>query len=123
MGMPVRYVRVSRLSMILPTQKEFISLITDTRFRYIHDVTKATIQGNAVLDLSLNENGYGIFFTVNGFPSTGKADESRILSLNAGFVDFDVKDRKSARLNSSHQIISYAVFCLKKKKTFKRTKS
>src|SRR5258708_10994732 len=29
-------------------------------------------------------------------------------------------DRKSTRLNSSHQIISYAVFCLKKKKNKKR---
>src|SRR5258708_29727843 len=29
------------------------------------------------------------------------------------------RDRKSTRLNSSHQIISYAVFCLKKKKTRK----
>src|SRR5438552_11954971 len=28
----------------------------------------------------------------------------------------DLRDRKSTRLNSSHQIISYAVFCLKKKK-------
>src|SRR5690242_21593392 len=27
------------------------------------------------------------------------------------------KDRKSTRLNSSHMSISYAVFCLKKKKT------
>src|SRR5438552_12463169 len=27
----------------------------------------------------------------------------------------DLEDRKSTRLNSSHQIISYAVFCLKKK--------
>src|SRR5258708_18296277 len=27
----------------------------------------------------------------------------------------DERDRKSTRLNSSHQIISYAVFCLKKK--------
>src|SRR5438552_10933001 len=27
-------------------------------------------------------------------------------------------DRKSTRLNSSHQIISYAVFCLKKKMAF-----
>src|SRR5207244_12288995 len=27
------------------------------------------------------------------------------------------RDRKSTRLNSSHQIISYAVFCLKTKKT------
>src|SRR5438552_15664992 len=30
-------------------------------------------------------------------------------------------DRKSTRLNSSHQIISYAVFCLKKKKKKKKT--
>src|SRR5258708_22306362 len=30
-------------------------------------------------------------------------------------------DRKSTRLNSSHQIISYAVFCLKKKKRLDRT--
>src|SRR5258708_38921508 len=29
------------------------------------------------------------------------------------------EDRKSTRLNSSHQIISYAVFCLKKKKKTK----
>src|SRR3989442_11943871 len=28
------------------------------------------------------------------------------------------RDRKSTRLNSSHVRISYAVFCLKKKKTF-----
>src|SRR5438552_5495749 len=30
------------------------------------------------------------------------------------------RDRKSTRLNSSHQIISYAVFCLKKKKKIKK---
>src|SRR2546422_6342665 len=29
------------------------------------------------------------------------------------------KDRKSTRLNSSHGYISYAVFCLKKKKKYK----
>src|SRR5256885_10013615 len=29
------------------------------------------------------------------------------------------KDRKSTRLNSSHLVISYAVFCLKKKKLIK----
>src|SRR5258708_9172612 len=32
------------------------------------------------------------------------------------------QDRKSTRLNSSHQIISYAVFCLKKKKTTAKTR-
>src|SRR5258708_16624649 len=45
-------------------------------------------------------------------------------SFNAITVDGDTStndtmvlvDRKSTRLNSSHQIISYAVFCLKKKK-------
>src|SRR5438034_5671353 len=31
-----------------------------------------------------------------------------------------VRDRKSIRLNSSHTVISYAVFCLKKKKNIKR---
>src|SRR2546426_7494275 len=31
----------------------------------------------------------------------------------------DFLDRKSTRLNSSHLVISYAVFCLKKKKTKK----
>src|SRR2546427_8572566 len=33
------------------------------------------------------------------------------------FVRFGEGDRKSTRLNSSHSQISYAVFCLKKKKT------
>src|SRR5699024_11404086 len=33
----------------------------------------------------------------------------------------DVTDRKSTRLNSSHVSISYAVFCLKKKKTRSKT--
>src|SRR5947207_5706608 len=32
------------------------------------------------------------------------------------------KDRKSTRLNSSHTVISYAVFCLKKKKKKKKRK-
>src|SRR5690606_40775492 len=34
----------------------------------------------------------------------------------ASFCSFFIGDRKSTRLNSSHVKISYAVFCLKKKK-------
>src|SRR5947209_11682258 len=34
----------------------------------------------------------------------------------------NTRDRKSTRLNSSHANISYAVFCLKKKKKIKHTK-
>src|SRR5258708_39270304 len=40
----------------------------------------------------------------------------RLCHPTAPFARFGVvPDRKSTRLNSSHQIISYAVFCLKKK--------
>src|SRR2546426_2649799 len=38
--------------------------------------------------------------------------------INDGYT---LRDRKSTRLNSSHLVISYAVFCLKKKKKHKRT--
>src|SRR5436190_16813703 len=34
-----------------------------------------------------------------------------------------LQDRKSTRLNSSHTVISYAVFCLKKKKKKNRTEN
>src|SRR5690625_6442550 len=34
-----------------------------------------------------------------------------------------IEDRKSTRLNSSHVAISYAVFCLKKKKEYTDTKN
>src|SRR5256885_3822679 len=39
--------------------------------------------------------------------------------FNISLQSFQVGDRKSTRLNSSHLVISYAVFCLKKKKTSK----
>src|SRR2546427_7236291 len=38
-------------------------------------------------------------------------------------AQFTVADRKSTRLNSSHSQISYAVFCLKKKKKEKQHKT
>src|SRR2546430_7341006 len=47
-------------------------------------------------------------------------DRERDLAELAGGPDDDAlfpRDRKSTRLNSSHSQISYAVFCLKKKKT------
>src|SRR5438034_4775409 len=37
--------------------------------------------------------------------------------------ELPVRDRKSTRLNSSHTVISYAVFCLKKKKKTKKYQS
>src|SRR3712207_7026767 len=38
------------------------------------------------------------------------------IRMHEGDDGVDVADRKSTRLNSSHANISYAVFCLKKKK-------
>src|SRR5688572_31373591 len=48
----------------------------------------------------------------------GGRDDQRLELLAARFFvgRFDGEDRKSTRLNSSHSQISYAVFCLKKKK-------
>src|SRR2546426_12123927 len=39
------------------------------------------------------------------------------LSIQSASTGYTLTDRKSTRLNSSHLVISYAVFCLKKKKT------
>src|SRR5256885_12097397 len=40
---------------------------------------------------------------------------SAALKESNGHIDSVTEDRKSTRLNSSHLVISYAVFCLKKK--------
>src|SRR5256885_4043303 len=46
----------------------------------------------------------------------GKVDEKRLRTIFFRDCRVQGKDRKSTRLNSSHLVISYAVFCLKKKK-------
>src|SRR5947208_10373907 len=75
-------------------------------------------------------DGYTVGTGSNRHPGTGKGAASGWLAqlraavphgelLGLPYADPDVvamtRDRKSTRLNSSHQIISYAVFCLKKK--------
>src|SRR5262245_64937052 len=54
--------------------------------------------------------------TVDGREPSRDTFAWTVLSSLAGDVDSEVGDRKSTRLNSSHLGISYAVFCLKKKK-------
>src|SRR5256885_13117005 len=63
------------------------------------------------------------------FPYTTLFRSGAVKHLVAAFDDpsvgvasgRDVRDRKSTRLNSSHLVISYAVFCLKKKTTYALT--
>src|SRR5947209_13503667 len=49
-------------------------------------------------------------------PEDGADMMARIGRLRDKEIIADAEDRKSTRLNSSHANISYAVFCLKKKK-------
>src|SRR3989454_3836396 len=51
--------------------------------------------------------------------STGTQRELPAASAMRPSIDV-ARDRKSTRLNSSHLVISYAVFCLKKKKKKKQ---
>src|SRR5256885_13211726 len=56
--------------------------------------------------------GYGEY----GRPSTlDPITSNEMISLRITELVFNGLDRKSTRLNSSHLVISYAVFCLKKK--------
>src|SRR2546422_2496452 len=50
-----------------------------------------------------------------------RSDQNALRSARAPphVLDVSAEDRKSTRLNSSHGYISYAVFCLKKKKKTK----
>src|SRR5690348_17732529 len=68
----------------------------------------------------LVQNGVGIFNLMHNYDYV----RSTVKSANLFYYVYDAtalvifgQDRKSTRLNSSHPSISYAVFCLKKKKT------
>src|SRR5260221_10986914 len=68
--------------------------------------------------------GFGVAVRRNGrrLRSRGLRLRKGLLEVPEDVVDVlwdheQALDRKSTRLNSSHTVISYAVFCLKKKKT------
>src|SRR5258707_13411519 len=62
--------------------------------------------------------GTGLFSTFANSPPYANVSETVFpVATGVGRVtDRNIGDRKSTRLNSSHANISYAVFCLKKKK-------
>src|SRR5438270_5153660 len=63
---------------------------------------------------ALEELGHGAAFQLVALVQEGHAEGERDVAVeDVGVLG---PDRKSTRLNSSHSQISYAVFCLKKKK-------
>src|SRR5256885_17257974 len=63
----------------------------------------AASQSKIFIEAQVKE-GYGLSFSI-------------AITAETAVIAIENEDRKSTRLNSSHLVISYAVFCLKKKKT------
>src|SRR5437762_4110297 len=121
-------------------QLSYISVdeaIFDQAARELAAITTADVRGQIIRRLPLPrhrrfQHCLDQFLYSNALLTAVEGDEKPILVLNvtdlkhgtaAAFVGGaflpDVRkpeDRKSTRLNSSHRCISYAVFCLKKKK-------
>src|SRR5438132_7284925 len=55
--------------------------------------------------------------------AVGRVAAREVVTLHGAREASQLRDRKSTRLNSSHTVISYAVFCLKKKKAKTTTHS
>src|SRR5438270_7547078 len=70
-----------------------------------------------VIRRDLHASIVSLEWTVNAYTLTFAV----LLLTGAALGDRFGRDRKSTRLNSSHSQISYAVFCLKKKKKQRRT--
>src|SRR2546429_6847142 len=95
------------------------------------------VRGIAKLEAALDEISDELHhqYSLGYYPENKNWDgKFRKIQISAGEKDYKVharkgyyatlpgaKDRKSTRLNSSHGYISYAVFCLKKKRPHRST--
>src|SRR5256885_9963285 len=73
-------------------------------------ITCTSIRPAALIRGNVRSSGRTVF---DDFPSKNSNSNARPDTLEA--LSDEQLDRKSTRLNSSHLVISYAVFCLKKK--------
>src|SRR5688500_19839145 len=78
-----------------------------------HAVGTSTLK-NGLARAALFRNGSAIGLTPELPPYEGTSFASAINDQGDIVGAIDDEDRKSTRLNSSHLVISYAVFCLKK---------
>src|SRR5690554_5246042 len=102
---------------ILSRKQMKINQTTEKKLTAVDDVSFSTYRGE-IFGL-LGPNGAGKTTTLRCIATLIKPDKGEIIVDGIDIKnDVEVKrrDRKSTRLNSSHVRISYAVFCLKKKK-------
>src|SRR5207247_3750133 len=97
-----------------PGYKGFEAL--DPFFEIVMKGLRGLVDSKHYFDTFADEAVYESRYHFPGWPVTIRGRASLMASLS-GYG----KDRKSTRLNSSHEWISYAVFCLKKKKKTKIT--
>src|SRR5260221_6712160 len=88
-----------------------------TLFPYTTLFRSATSDGRDLILPIIESVASQVFIplTVGGGVRTVE-DVRRLLNAGADKTSFNSADRKSTRLNSSHTVISYAVFCLKTQK-------
>src|SRR5258708_29013809 len=94
-----------------PPRSTLFPYTTLFRSRFLH------FSEQVVKNAGLERGQYQLMLAIKGMPA-GVRPRIRELANR-----MQIRDRKSTRLNSSHQIISYAVFCLKKKKNKHMQKS
>src|SRR5258708_26690463 len=90
--------------------------VATPKLEAIVDEIEGVVQESTERELTTTEIGEMIMHRLK------KLDKVAYVRFASVYMDFKdvqefMRDRKSTRLNSSHQIISYAVFCLKKKKS------
>src|SRR5438034_6385983 len=79
----------------------------------LHDALPIFNEGlDALGPAPTKRRAYTLGKLAEAYCQSGDVDRACDLGADA----FTLADRKSTRLNSSHTVISYAVFCLKKKK-------
>src|SRR3712207_8636541 len=87
-----------------------------TLFRSRHLLGRLAVEVDAGVELLHRLGGEVALEQLDGALEVGPRLVGHLLAHYQGRVVGREQDRKSTRLNSSHANISYAVFCLKKKK-------
>src|SRR5256885_9479230 len=91
-------------------------------FLMIRRPPRSTLFPYTTLFRSFVENSYGLGVSFRRRAAISAEDPPLVATavipwtIRHAPLSFLIVDRKSTRLNSSHLVISYAVFCLKKKK-------